>query len=97
MGLDLDSDEKSRAKKLLYVPDVVDLEQGRSSAELDRAGGGRRRRPADHHARRLPGPEVDHAVRHVRAPADLHLQRRRPGGVPRRVRPAGRGCCRRTG
>lgn len=34
MGLDLDSDEKSRAKKLLYVPEVVDLEGGQSSAEL---------------------------------------------------------------
>ncbi|MEU4197795.1 S41 family peptidase [Kribbella sp. NPDC026611] len=34
MGLDLDSDEKSRAKKALYVRDVVDLERGRSSAEL---------------------------------------------------------------
>ena len=35
VGLDLDSDEKSRAKKLLFVPDVVDLEHGRSSAVLD--------------------------------------------------------------
>ncbi|MGW7682803.1 S41 family peptidase [Kribbella sp. NPDC054772] len=34
MGLDLDSDEKSRAKKALYVRDVVDLERGRSSVEL---------------------------------------------------------------
>lgn len=34
MGLDLDSDEKSRAKKALYVRDVVDLERGQSSAEL---------------------------------------------------------------
>ncbi|WP_350277414.1 S41 family peptidase [Kribbella sp. HUAS MG21] len=34
MGLDLDSDEKSRAKKALYVRDVVELERGRSSAEL---------------------------------------------------------------
>ncbi|GAA1162703.1 hypothetical protein GCM10009630_71100 [Kribbella jejuensis] len=34
MGLDLDSDEKSRAKKTLYVRDVVELEGGRSSAEL---------------------------------------------------------------
>ncbi|MFF0270479.1 S41 family peptidase [Kribbella sp. NPDC004536] len=34
MGLDLDSDEKSRAKKTLYVRDVVELERGRSSAEL---------------------------------------------------------------
>ncbi|WP_345150048.1 S41 family peptidase [Arthrobacter ginkgonis] len=34
MGLDLDSDEKSRAMKLLYRPDVVDLEEGQSSAEL---------------------------------------------------------------
>jgi C-terminal processing protease CtpA/Prc len=34
MGLDLDSDEKSRAKKVLYVRDVVELERGRSSAEL---------------------------------------------------------------
>jgi hypothetical protein len=34
MGLDLDSDEKSRAKKALYVREVVDLERGRSSAEL---------------------------------------------------------------
>jgi hypothetical protein len=34
MGLDLDSDEKSRAKKALYVRDVVDLEGGQSSAEL---------------------------------------------------------------
>ena len=34
MGLDLDSDEKSRAKKLLYVPAVVAMEGGQSSAEL---------------------------------------------------------------
>jgi hypothetical protein len=34
MGLDLDSDEKSRAKKTLYVREVVELERGRSSAEL---------------------------------------------------------------
>ncbi|MEU8226413.1 S41 family peptidase [Kribbella sp. NPDC048915] len=34
MGLDLDSDEKSRAKKVLYVREVVELERGRSSAEL---------------------------------------------------------------
>ena len=34
MGLDLDSDEKARAKKTLYVRDVVDLERGQSSAEL---------------------------------------------------------------
>ena len=34
MGLDLDSDEKSRAKKALYVREVVELERGRSSAEL---------------------------------------------------------------
>jgi len=34
MGLDLDSDEKSRAKKVLYVRDVYDLEGGQSSAEL---------------------------------------------------------------
>ncbi|GAA1510101.1 S41 family peptidase [Kribbella lupini] len=34
MGLDLDSDEKSRAKKVLYVRDVVDLERGESSAAL---------------------------------------------------------------
>jgi hypothetical protein len=35
MGLDLDSDEKSRAKKLLFLPEVIDLEQGQSSAVLD--------------------------------------------------------------
>ncbi|WP_112236504.1 S41 family peptidase [Kribbella monticola] len=34
MGLDLDSDEKARAKKALYVREVVDLEQGQTSAEL---------------------------------------------------------------
>jgi Peptidase family S41 len=34
IGLDLDSDEKARAKKLLFVPEVVDLEGGQSSAEL---------------------------------------------------------------
>lgn len=34
MGLDLDSDEKARAKKALYVREVVELEQGQSSAEL---------------------------------------------------------------
>ncbi|TDD17795.1 peptidase S41 [Kribbella turkmenica] len=34
MGLDLDSDEKARAKKALYVRDVVELEGGQSSAEL---------------------------------------------------------------
>lgn len=34
MGMDLDSDEKARAKKLLFVPEVVDLERGQSSAEL---------------------------------------------------------------
>ncbi|ADB31609.1 peptidase S41 [Kribbella flavida DSM 17836] len=34
MGLDLDSDEKARAKKALYVRDVVELEGGESSAEL---------------------------------------------------------------
>ncbi|MEV0299217.1 S41 family peptidase [Nocardia sp. NPDC050710] len=34
MGLDLDSDEKSRAMKLLYRPDVVTLEDGQTSAEL---------------------------------------------------------------
>jgi Peptidase family S41 len=35
MGLDLDSDEKSRAKKLLFTPEVVELERGLSSAMLD--------------------------------------------------------------
>jgi C-terminal processing protease CtpA/Prc len=34
MGLDLDSDEKTRAKKVLFLPEVVDLEQGQSSAAL---------------------------------------------------------------
>ncbi|QNE21810.1 peptidase S41 [Kribbella qitaiheensis] len=34
MGLDLDSDEKARAKKSLYVRAVVSLEQGQTSAEL---------------------------------------------------------------
>ncbi|WBQ02927.1 S41 family peptidase [Kribbella sp. CA-293567] len=34
MGLDLDSDEKARAKKALYVGHVVELEGGRSSAQL---------------------------------------------------------------
>ncbi|TDD45932.1 peptidase S41 [Kribbella antibiotica] len=34
MGVDLDSDEKARAKKALYVREVVALERGRSSAEL---------------------------------------------------------------
>jgi hypothetical protein len=34
MGLDLDSDEKARAKKLLFLPEVIDLEQGQSSARL---------------------------------------------------------------
>jgi hypothetical protein len=34
MGLDLDSDEKARAKKVLYIRDVVELEGGQSSAEL---------------------------------------------------------------
>ncbi|NEA33414.1 S41 family peptidase [Streptomyces sp. SID13031] len=34
MGLDLDSDEKARAKKALYVREVVELERGQSSAEL---------------------------------------------------------------
>jgi len=33
-GLDLDSDEKSRAKKLLFVPSVVEMEDGQSSVEL---------------------------------------------------------------
>ncbi|TDO44600.1 peptidase S41-like protein [Kribbella sp. VKM Ac-2527] len=35
MGLDLDADEKARAKKVLYVRDVVELEGGESSAALD--------------------------------------------------------------
>ncbi|MET7281463.1 S41 family peptidase [Kribbella sp. NPDC005582] len=34
MGVDLDSDEKARAKKALYVREVVALERGQSSAEL---------------------------------------------------------------
>jgi hypothetical protein len=34
LGLDLDADERSRAVKLLYKPDVVDLEGGQSSAQL---------------------------------------------------------------
>jgi hypothetical protein len=34
MGLDLDSDEKARAKKALYVREVVSLEGGETSAEL---------------------------------------------------------------
>ncbi|WP_241996571.1 S41 family peptidase [Kribbella antiqua] len=34
MGLDLDSDEKARAKKVLYIRDVIELEGGQSSAEL---------------------------------------------------------------
>lgn len=34
MGLDLDSDEKARAKKALYVREVVELERGQSSAQL---------------------------------------------------------------
>jgi len=35
-GVDLDSDEKSRANKVLFVPDVVRAEGGRSSAQLRR-------------------------------------------------------------
>ncbi|WP_197507655.1 S41 family peptidase [Mycobacterium sp. ACS4331] len=35
MGLDLDSDEKTRANKLLYVPEVIQLEGGMTSAVLD--------------------------------------------------------------
>jgi hypothetical protein len=34
MGLDLDSDEKARAKKMLFVPEVIELEGGQSSAAL---------------------------------------------------------------
>ena len=34
LGLDLDGDERSRAKKLLFVPSVVELEAGQSSAKL---------------------------------------------------------------
>ena len=34
LGLDLDADEKTRAKKLLYAPAVVELEAGRNSGEL---------------------------------------------------------------
>jgi hypothetical protein len=34
LGLDLDADERSRAVKMLYKPDVVDLEGGQSSAQL---------------------------------------------------------------
>ncbi len=34
LGLDLDADERARAVKMLYRPDVVDLEGGLSSAEL---------------------------------------------------------------
>ncbi len=34
LGLDLEGDERSRAKKLLFVPDVVGLEDGHSSAQL---------------------------------------------------------------
>jgi Peptidase family S41 len=34
MGLDLDSDEKSRANKLIFSPEVVTLERGISSAQL---------------------------------------------------------------
>ncbi len=37
MGLDLDSDEKTRAKKLLFMPEVIDLEQGQTSAHLSEA------------------------------------------------------------
>ncbi len=36
MGVDLDSDEKSRANKLLFVPDVIRAERGTSSAQLRR-------------------------------------------------------------
>ncbi|MFB6724591.1 S41 family peptidase [Kribbella sp. NPDC056345] len=36
MGVDLDSDEKARAKKALYVREVVALERGQSSAELSK-------------------------------------------------------------
>ncbi len=35
MGLDLDSDEKSRARKLLFTPEVIELERGLSSAMLE--------------------------------------------------------------
>lgn len=35
MGLDLEADERARAKKLLYAPAVVELESGQSSAQLD--------------------------------------------------------------
>ena len=35
LGLDLDGDERSRAKKLLFVPSVVELEGGQSSAKLE--------------------------------------------------------------
>jgi hypothetical protein len=35
LGLDLDADEKARARKLLFRPEIVDLEGGLSSAVLD--------------------------------------------------------------
>ena len=56
MGLDLDSDEKARAKKKLYVRDVVRLERGQSSAELAAPAAVAGVGPADHDARGVPGP-----------------------------------------
>ena len=83
MGLDLDADETSRAKKLLYVP-----QRGRDGRAGRRQGTGRprgragransRRGGPDHHARRLPGPQRRDAVGHVRSHPDLHVQRDDP-------------------
>ena len=89
MGLDLDSDEKARAKKPLFVPRRRRRERGQARPSC-RTRPRSRRRPADHDARVFRARGVITPSGHLRAPADLHLQRARPGRVPRRVRPAGR-------
>ena len=91
MGVDLHADETGRARALLYAPRAV--EQTLGTIAVDSLGGAGRRAGAE-----VPSTmpmvfrarSVDDPLRHVRAPADLHVQRAGPGRLRGRVRPPGR-------
>ena len=97
MGLDLDSDEKARAKKLLFLPEVIDLEQRPELGRARRTGGSARRGPTHDHARCVPGTRGRHGARNVRAPAHLHLQRGTTRWRSGTSSPGWPRLCRRTG
>ena len=87
-----------RAKKLLFVAEVVDLEASEGAGQLDHARRRRRGGRADDACRVSSGPaSVDHRVRDLRAPADLHLQRATTRSRSWTSSSGWSACCRRTG